>query len=105
MAHTPGPWHVHPNGCFIIGGSNPIASVGMDCLPSEIMPPSDEDAANARLIAAAPEMLQVLKEVLGCPQAMPWLARLTMDNGMTVADAVYDVVCKAEGREAAKGDK
>lgn len=61
--HTPGPWHV-ANGCNVFStnadGSSEYLAVtgglsGRDTL--------DRDAANACLICAAPEMLEVLKWV------------------------------------------
>ena len=51
--HTPGPWGYSEG--EIYRGNNPIASV----IPSF----TAEDEANARLIAAAPEMLEVLREI------------------------------------------
>ena len=55
--HTPGPWHDSGNPEYeIYKGNNPIASV----IPSF----TAEDEANARLIAAAPEMFEVLSELL-----------------------------------------
>ncbi len=63
--HTPGPWLNH--GCSVYSakvwsegiatGDRYIAS----SQPLDESMPSDEDLANARLIAAAPEMLEVLK--------------------------------------------
>jgi hypothetical protein len=53
---TPGPWHDSGKPEYeIYKGNNPIASV----IPSF----TAEDEANARLIAAAPEMYDVLSEL------------------------------------------
>lgn len=64
--HTPGPWHVLNNG-YCVGGppsvqlADPIgAGVAMCCMAARS---PDETAANARLIAAAPEMLVALKTI------------------------------------------
>jgi len=71
MTHTPGPWnadgyHVRQNGQ---GGTRMIADV---CYTGPHHTPPDEypkscriaDEANARLIAAAPELLEALRECL-----------------------------------------
>ena len=56
-AFTPGPWVDSGNPEYeIYKGNKPIASV----IPSF----TAEDEANARLIAAAPEMFEVLSELL-----------------------------------------
>ena len=56
--HTPGPWHDSGNTEYEIfcKANKPIASV----IPSF----TAEDEANARLIAAAPAMYEVLSELL-----------------------------------------
>ena len=55
--HTPGPWYDSGNPEYeIYKGNNPIASV----IPSF----TAEDEANARLIAAAPEMYEMCKLLL-----------------------------------------
>lgn len=55
-------------------------------LPSEYDPPY-----------ADADMLAALKAVADCPQAAPWLARLPMEGGGSVWDAVLAAVAKAEG--------
>jgi len=73
MSHTPGPWKViNTNGCKGIGykpGRNPnpqtqyrelFTTVGL-CATDEA---EAEDLANARLCAAAPELLQYLKGMI-----------------------------------------
>jgi hypothetical protein len=70
MKHTPGPWYVDPirisPSATIHIRSNAYAEI-----PGEFMPIADvragvhvgEDEANARLIAAAPELLAALKSL------------------------------------------
>ena len=53
--HTPGPWHV-ANGCQIRGAKDQIAKAWMMR--------NGEGLANARLIAAAPELLAALEMVM-----------------------------------------
>lgn len=73
--HTPGPWFVYPHHLdrFTIGdyngGSGPCRVVA-DCAPracitgaGDLTKGEAESEANARLIAAAPEMLEILREV------------------------------------------
>lgn len=56
MSHTPGPWKVDRP--YIRGAGRAIAS--LESWRNEV-----EDAANARLIAAAPELLECLKHIQG----------------------------------------
>ena len=52
---TPGTWHITPNGQQIWGGSSKIASIS---------PAGGHSAANARAIAALPELLAALESVI-----------------------------------------
>lgn len=64
VTHTPGPWvelHDFDGDYGIFGGPNLVAVTNHD---------TDEDHANARLIAAAPEMLEALEELLGRVQGL-----------------------------------
>lgn len=76
--HTPGPWAQHPSFPWIIKQDmRPIADPA-DCVTvcnttahesSGFFPTPDEGRANARLIAAAPDMLRALvmaREELAC---------------------------------------
>lgn len=54
VKHTPGPWHV-ANGCQIRGAKDQIAKAWMMR--------NGEGLANARLIAAAPELLNALEAI------------------------------------------
>ncbi len=60
--HTPGPWYIDADepeakGIPITNGAGFIADVGT------LGPSDDEDRANARLVAAAPDLLAALEEV------------------------------------------
>lgn len=70
--HTPGPWHVLNNG-YCVGGppsvqlADPIgAGVAMCCMAARS---PDETAANARLIAAAPELLEACRAMVAWDEA------------------------------------
>lgn len=69
MSHTPGPWKVREDGIgknfkrtgtsFEVWGTpGYVASVGPLCA-------EEKQRANARLIAAAPEMFELIKETIG----------------------------------------
>jgi hypothetical protein len=50
-----------------------------------------EDCANARLIAAAPELLEACKRLLGCMNAAGW-------EGAPDSDYARAAIAKAEGK-------
>lgn len=96
MTHTPGPWKVADRfriymdddvGCE-------VASVCLDNLDDDMTGQADADA---RLIAAAPELLAALQQVFpwknkGQPEIPP--------QGLCASwAAAYAVIAKAEGRE------
>ena len=65
--HTPGPWKVYANEIAV--GVRPVASEPSDvalCSDMDTSRPDEETMANARLIAAAPDLLVLLEE---CKQA------------------------------------
>jgi len=90
MAHTPGPWeskrtsdgyYIHPSSLETEIADQEIALV-YDLS-------TDQEEANARLIAAAPEMLATLKE------AWAWLVGYKELKG--VVSWVEQTIAKAEG--------
>ncbi len=98
MAHTPGPWvhrsfEPHTYGCDFVNGPNRarIAQCGDIvgkgphgyCLSVD----ADEIAANARLIAAAPELLAALKAVVS-----------VADRATVQFDQARAAIAKAEGK-------
>lgn len=89
-AHTPGPWHVNENGrrvrVYSKGGSRIIA---------EIISPEGLEA-NARLIAAAPDMLTALHAIC---TAMKFHPSQGLEEALESAyNQCSDAVEKAEGR-------
>ena len=63
-AHTPGPWRVAGRETrnlphSLVAADTLLARVYSKCFGDEV-----EETANARLIAAAPELLEVLQEIL-----------------------------------------
>lgn len=69
MAHTPGPWRVVEDmrtgrtGEEYLAGYN-IESDAAEIVGCEGIIPGDEAETNARLIASAPDLLEMLKELV-----------------------------------------
>ena len=83
--YTPGPWIARMN-CDVIAGERLVA----DCMTGWLK----EDRANARLIAAAPEMLEVLIELQ--ESAQYWSEYGAPFN---IVDRLNSVISKAKGEE------
>ena len=67
---TPGPWTVGGEGCRFAGVGNvafadfvSLTNITAPTVPAHHEPSDEEREANARLIAAAPELLTALREV------------------------------------------
>lgn len=58
--HTPGPWWVDDNGCVAAGHGDTYETIAI----MHDWQGDSEREANARLIAAAPELLEALRAVL-----------------------------------------
>lgn len=90
--HTPGPWKLDgaayeedhsvlgPDGKLVIAGEYDGWMVPFACRGSE------EGAANARLVSAAPELLASLKRIVNG------------DTGLKAITQAYKAIAKAEGR-------
>lgn len=69
LKHTPAPWEIRSNKIFI---PNTYKCVAVVCVQDawdnlKFQPKEDIEAiANAKLIAAAPELLEALKNLTGC---------------------------------------
>lgn len=59
--HTPGPWTVVVSGLAVWSISKPPGQNGVIALCDSVARPYAENKANARLIAAAPELLAALE--------------------------------------------
>lgn len=62
MTHTPGPWRVRPDGVTIQGNGTLYVA---DCRVSSDYRSDKETRANAKLIAAAPRMKDLLATMTG----------------------------------------
>lgn len=96
--HTPGPWSLKMTGWR----TNPFAIYSprrpgaVACVPSRTSVPLDEQDANARLIAAAPELLAALK---GMDEELSlWGADTIETMNLTARlDAIRAAIAKAKG--------
>lgn len=107
--HTPGPWRVGDSHLEITDadGHRAIAEVRDHDGWEEIS--EEEQEANLRLIAAAPDLLEALKpfadvdevELIGAPNDMPIEEALCKAGQPTVGDLLraMDAIEKAEGKE------
>lgn len=96
MTHTPGPWRVDKRGEVSVQG--PDSFMVADCEILSIRPnaPTGERCrANARLIAAAPDMLAALRDiVLFCEEHIPRTSR--------AITRARSAISKAEGQHDRK---
>ena len=91
-AHTPGPWLVEGNWVFT------RAEVDICNLSSRVAIGHEEREANARLIAAAPDLLDIVKKIRASAGALhnePQTVRESLER----ADAI---IAKIENREQAE---
>ena len=88
MPHTPGPWTIHETdrSTLIIKDYTPHAHVGVIAkITWRMVHPAS--VANARLIAAAPDLLEALKEIVAIS-----------DRKHNAWDRAKAAIAKAEGR-------
>lgn len=100
MSHTPGPWYYVTGAVY----DKPFEDVGKtarciairatdrDAYGGFRIDPSEKDA-NMRLIAAAPEMLEALKELCGA------VSTGTLQQKNKAYGKAIDAIAKAEGKE------
>lgn len=88
--HTPGPWTSQAGIIRTAGGAVAILPNGLYCVRSAARN-ADENQANARLIAAAPELLAGLEQVLH------WID-CDCDRSKHSLEAARAAIAKAKGR-------
>jgi len=98
MSHTPGPWTIDPNEDYplaVIRVDEDNDGIGVCEIGTEYQPTradaTPEQFANARLIAAAPEMLEALERVSNAFQ------RGRYPELQGVACDVFEAIRKAKG--------
>ena len=90
--YTPGPWEIDdqlpPNPRSVIA-----RTVGRRAISGNTVGPHDslDDDSNARLIAAAPDLLELLKEAQ--------IRIFRLDGNSDLYRRICLVLCKAEGRQ------
>lgn len=67
--HTKGPWRMHDMEKNTIVGNDHLAIADTNATSRS----SEENKANAKLIAAAPELLECLKELKETPKMAIWI--------------------------------
>ena len=93
--HTPGPWRASNSGVW--AGGKFVASVYGDdaeCKPDARM------QANAYLIAAAPEMFDVLEAIVRTADGRSLPGNLILDETCPLIVAARDILAKATGSAA-----
>ena len=103
IKHTPGPWEAcHDGKCscgmvWSIPGDFPVAAALSVCrmwetynLGTGLKPQSGELEANARLIAAAPELLAACKALMNAQEADEW--SMAIDMGCAAVEKAKDMV-------------
>ena len=101
---TPGPWRVRrasDGRPYQIETDEPVP-VAITSWGGILRRASSEGEANARLIAAAPDMLEALRALLALP-GMGYTRRIRGQNEKfcDVFDAAHAAIAKAEGRDDA----
>ena len=89
--HTPGPWQMGGELISKEGSNLEIASVWSESANRKLSPRQSEADANARLIAAAPELLEAAQRVTGISWAVGSLA---LNDSM---EQLRAVIAKATG--------
>jgi hypothetical protein len=95
MTHTKGPWHLAGTGEMVCGGDN--AEKIICDWPSDKGTP--ENCANARLIAAAPDLLSALEAMVDAVDMGD-----DLDHALDCTDAERCALCQARAAiDKAKG--
>ncbi len=85
--HTPGPWFAASEGSYKVASVTSNTGIYADTLPE-----AAQIAADARLIAAAPDLLSVCKELVA--SAAYWS---DYDVPVGIVDRLRAAIAKAEG--------
>jgi hypothetical protein len=103
-AHTPGPWELSPTGNWIVGADSVIGDIVCDAPPTHFRKSCANWPANARLIAAAPDLLAALRPFA---EASEHLHPALPDDGVTLDGikvrywrAAWAAIAKALGPSA-----
>lgn len=96
LNHTPGPWHLGGRNNAIVYAQDGYAVANAETYHGEH---GGAFESNARLIAAAPELLEALRDALAA-----LLYPVTHESSRAaIATKAYATIAKVEGREVANG--
>jgi len=96
--HTPGPWRGHNNGDGTMRGIYGEAPYGnMICYMTNPVPSNHEGAANARLIASAPALLQALEKLYVAIVDAAWEQKYQALNGLEAVVVAEAAIKEARG--------
>lgn len=96
MTHTPGPWQIGGELISKEGSNLEIASVWSKSANRRFSPSQSEADANARLIAAAPELLEALQTLLDKVDHKRYNVRTDLDFFLADA-AAQTAIARATG--------
>lgn len=90
--HTPGPWELthYVSGTWVVAPKADSVEITVCCLPNETV----HSTANARLIAAAPDLLEAAKAILQAWQDSP---KSHQPHWSKAVNAAAHAIRKAEG--------
>ena len=89
--HTPGPWHYDGESGIVTAGANPGCPYIADCRVGFGVRKVGSTSANARLIAAAPAMLEALKS---CVEICEYNAK---DSTLAAVALARAAIAQAQG--------
>jgi len=99
MKHTPGPWKIDTSYAtmLVIGSEGGVSIAEVDCAMSMMdfetrIDPIEEEQANANLIAAAPELLNIAERLLTYYEPSE-----TRPEAIFKLDTAREVIAKAKG--------
>ena len=95
MKHTPGPWYIDPIKAHANGNRRIMAE---QCTPVAVVP--EHLAADARLIAAAPDLLDVVKEVNAELERLNDFRGFVSMRQMRIMEKARAAIAKATGEKS-----
>lgn len=103
--HTAGPWAlgeqtINEHGVVVTGIDAPNAEPNEITNLANVFGDNEEDEANARLIASAPELLELLKEYARLHKSMILNKMISPALGSPIRIKAEKLISKAEGNES-----
>jgi hypothetical protein len=95
-SHTSGLWTVNPLNAQVDAPSGPVCQLLWPTLRRS----EDETKANASLIAAAPELLELVQTIVRLADGRHWSGNLILDENSPLMGAARDLIAKTTGAAA-----